>query len=464
MQIKRGQQNAVELGQPAVAGQMNKDIFNIGGQQAIGRQVAPVGVQARSARVVVSGRQMSVALELASFPAGDQHHLGMGLQPDHAIQHLCADGLQHLGPVDVGLFIKACLQLHHHGHFLAAAHGLAQQAHQLGVASGAVDGLLDGKHIRVIDRLSQEGQHAAETLKGLMNQDVTLFELLKQGHAGRHLRWVTRFEIRKTQGRGIHQIHELGQPDQIHGTRNAVERQLRQIELFEQKRRQIFGTPGRNLQPDRLTKMAVLQTLAQGGAQVLDVILVHRQIGVAGHPKLRKLTHVAPRKQLRQMRPNDARQRNKNMGPASHLLRQTDHARQDTRHLDNRNLVFPSKCITPTEAHDEVEGLVGYLRERVRRVQPHGYQQRPDLPRKVLFDPAPLRRVAIPVGDDFDTAFFQRRDQVIVVQGVLAGDQSVRRLRQPGERSHREQAFGVFALVGRQVRLSPDLKKLVQIG
>jgi hypothetical protein len=54
----------------------------------------------------------------------------VGLQAHDAVHHLRAHGLQALGPVDVGLFVEAGLQLHHHQHFLAAARGLDQQVHQ----------------------------------------------------------------------------------------------------------------------------------------------------------------------------------------------------------------------------------------------------------------------------------------------------------------------------------------------
>jgi hypothetical protein len=74
---------------------------------------------------------MGVAHAAPALAARHQQHLGMRLQADHAVHHLRADRLQHLGPVDVGLLVEARLELHHHGNFLAAPHRFAQQVHQL---------------------------------------------------------------------------------------------------------------------------------------------------------------------------------------------------------------------------------------------------------------------------------------------------------------------------------------------
>ena len=104
----------------------------------------------------------------------------MRLQADHTIQNLSADGFEHLGPIDVGFFIKAGFQLDHHGHLFATAHRLAQQVHQFSVVAGTVDGLLDGQHLRVVHGLAQERQHTAKALKRLVNQHIALLESLEE--------------------------------------------------------------------------------------------------------------------------------------------------------------------------------------------------------------------------------------------------------------------------------------------
>ena len=137
--------------------------------------MAPVGVQRGGARVVIARGQVPVAFELTAFPARDEHHLGMGFKPHHAVQHLGANRLQHFGPVDVGFLVKPGLQFHHHRHFLAPAHAFSQQVHQFGVRPGAVNGLFDRQDVRVMHRFPKKGQYPAKAFKRLVNQHITLF-------------------------------------------------------------------------------------------------------------------------------------------------------------------------------------------------------------------------------------------------------------------------------------------------
>ena len=55
---------------------------------------------------------------------------------------------------------------------------------------------------------------------------------------------------------------------------------------------------------------------------------------------------------------------------------QADHARQYARHLDDRDSIRAAEGVTPAQARDEVQGLVGDHRERVGRIQTHRHQQR----------------------------------------------------------------------------------------
>ena len=82
----------------------------------------------------------------------------------------------------------------------------------------------------------------------------------------RHLRRETGFVRREQQLGGIDQIDQLHQAHQIDRPIDPKHRGLGQLEFFAQEFRQTRRTVGRNLQPDRLTVMAVLQTLPQGHA------------------------------------------------------------------------------------------------------------------------------------------------------------------------------------------------------
>jgi hypothetical protein len=107
------------------------------------------------------------------------------LRPDDAVHHLRAHGLESLGPVDVGLLVEARLQLDHAGHFLAAPRRLDQQFHQHRLGAGAVDGLLDGQHLGVVDRLAQELHHRGEALERVVQQQVAAAAALEDRHPRR---------------------------------------------------------------------------------------------------------------------------------------------------------------------------------------------------------------------------------------------------------------------------------------
>src|SRR5690606_14700752 len=59
------------------------------------------------AGVVVAGAQMGIAHQLALLAAQDEHHLGVGLEPYHAVDHHRAGLLQAAGQLQVGLLVEA---------------------------------------------------------------------------------------------------------------------------------------------------------------------------------------------------------------------------------------------------------------------------------------------------------------------------------------------------------------------
>ena len=91
--------------------------------------------------------------------------------------------------------------------------------------------------------------------------------------------------------------------------------------------------------------MPMHQTLAQSGTQVLHLILVYGQIGMACYPKLRELLDHAAFKQLAQMGAYHAGQSDKDGLGARHFFWQTDDSRQHARHLDDRDLIAASKSV-----------------------------------------------------------------------------------------------------------------------
>ena len=210
--------------------------------------------------------------------------------------------------------------------------------------------------------------------------------------------------------------------------------------------------------------MALLQAFAQRGAQVFHFFFVHRQIGMAGDAELRKLGHGAPRKQVSQVRANQARNGDKVRLFGALDGRHAEKARQDARHFDDGDFVFAAKGVFAGEAHDEIERLVGHLWKRMRRVQAHRHQQRLHFAGKKVFHPAALARVALAVGHQFDAFFLQQRQQLVVVNGVLLGHQRMHLGRHFVVRVHGVGAALLIGFAGRQVRRHAHLKKFVQIA
>ena len=407
---------------------------------------------------------MAVVAHHPAFAARDQQHLGVRLEAHHAVDDLGADRLQPLGVVDVGLFVEARLELHHRGHFLAAPNGLAQQLDHLGLAAGAVDGLLDRQHVGVVDRLAQERQHRIEALVGLVDQHVALLHPFEEGLARLQLdRPARRVPIEPQRG-VVHLVDQLVQPHQVHRPRHAEQRLRRQGELLQQEAREELGTAGRDFQPQRLAVVAMLQADAQGGAQVLDLFLVDGQVGVAGDAELRELGHLPAGKQVGQVGADQAGDRDEGvllrpLGPGH-----AHEARQDAWHLDDGHLVFAAEGVAALEAHDEVERLVGHLRKRVRRVQPDGHQQGLHLALEERLDPAPLGGVALAVRDQLDALLLQQRQHLVVVDRVLLGHQLV----QLGAQAHiavrRLRAALFVGIEGGQLGRHAHLEELVEVA
>ena len=99
----------------------------------------------------------------------------------------------------------------------------------------------------------------------------------------------------------------------------------------------------------------------------------------------------------------------------------------------------------------------------MRGVQRNRKQKRTYLAGKKLFDPKALRGVTLGVGQHTNAHAGERRRQRIVVNRVLTRDQGLRDARQCLKGLYAASAT-VVACAGRhEVRLRPDLEKLIQI-
>mmetsp|Transcript_100847 Transcript_100847/g.281024 ORF Transcript_100847/g.281024 Transcript_100847/m.281024 type:complete len:722 (+) Transcript_100847:177-2342(+) len=424
--IEWRQQHAARQLELAQRRELAEHRIGIRREVGVGRQQAQVGVQACRLGVVVAGRDMGIAAQLAVLAARDHQQLGMGLVADDAIDDLGADRLQPLGPVDVGLFVETRLQLDDGHHLLAAPRRLDQQVHQLGLRAGAVDGLLDDQHVGVIDRLAQQLHHRLEALERVMQQHITLLQAVEDRLVPRQPAYRPgRLEGREAQAWRIGLVDQLVQAHQVDRPIDAVQRRAWQAELFEQKGRQLGRAAVHHLQPHRTAEMAGRQARAQRVAQVGDLFLVHFEVGVARDAELREGLDLAAREQLLQMGADHAGQQHEGLAAIAEAGRQLDDARQHARHLDDGDAVVAAEGILARQPRDEMQRLVGHLRKRVGRIQPDRHQQRPHLALEKLLHPAPLGLVAVGMVEDDDALLQQQGHDLLVEDPVLLVDQRV---------------------------------------
>ena len=230
----------------------------------------------------------------------------------------------------------------------------------------------------------------------------------------------------EAQRRRVGLVDQLVQAHQVDRPVDTVQRRRRQAELLQQELRQLGGAGVDHLQPHRAAEMTRGEPGAQRMAQVGDLLLVHLQVRVARDAELRERLHLAARKQLLQVGADHAGQQRERLAAVADAGRQLDDARQHPWHLDDGDAVVAAEGVLAGQPRDEVQRLVGHLREGVGRIQPHRHQQRFDLALEELLHPAPLRLVAVGVVEDDDLLLAQQRHDLLVEDVVLLVDQRVR--------------------------------------
>ena len=263
-------------------------------------------------------------------------------------------------------------------------------------------------------------------------------------------------------------VDQRGQPRDVDRAVAAVEVVLGELELLQQERSQAFGAARRHLQADRGAVVALAELALQRLAQVLDLLLVDPQVGVAGDAELRVVDDAAPREQRVQMGMDHRRQHHERVVVARYGDRQLHQSRQDPRRLDDRDRGLAAEGVVAGELDDEVEALVDDLRKGVRRVETDRRQQRPDVALVGAGDPVALGGGKVGPADQVDALARQGRQHLVVQQPVLLGDQRPdldadlaqqrprRRCRHAGGRVPAAQ---LFLDTG-----DPDLEELVEIA
>ena len=108
-QVAGRDEQRVVLVAAAVAGEVVEQLGDVGTDVGVAREDPEVLVQPGRLGVVVAGADVAVAAQLVAVVAHDEHALGVGLQPDHAVHDVDAGALELLGPADVGGLVEAGL-------------------------------------------------------------------------------------------------------------------------------------------------------------------------------------------------------------------------------------------------------------------------------------------------------------------------------------------------------------------
>ena len=169
--------------------------------------------------------------------------------------------------------------------------------------AGAVEGLLDGQHVGVGGRLLDEGlDRGGERLVGVVHQDVTLGqhreEVAVTGQLRRHQRG-PRFGGQV----GAVDIGQHPQAAEVDGHVGQEDIVLGDVDGGDEEVEQFGRDAAGHLEPDGLAEPTPVQLELDGGQQVLGVVLVDREVGVAGDPEGVVLGH----RHVREERVRDGR-------------------------------------------------------------------------------------------------------------------------------------------------------------
>ena len=213
----------------------------------------------------------------------------MRLEADDAVDDVHAHLFERPGPPDVGLLVEARLQLDDRRHLLAVLGGLNERRHDGAVAAGAIEGLLDPEHRRVLGRLRHEGlDGGGERVVGVVHQHVALAQ--QREELGRVVG--RRRQPRRRHGRpglavqvGAVQRVEPPQPAQVERRAHPEHAVGADLELGRQQVGQVLAHVGLDLEPEGLAEAAAAQLHLDRDEQVVRLVLFEREVGVAGDPE-----------------------------------------------------------------------------------------------------------------------------------------------------------------------------------
>ncbi len=241
-----------------------------------------------------------------------------------------------------------------------------------------------------------------------------------------------------------------------------------EAELGEQEARHRLRHVVGHLEAHRVAEVALRQFALQRLAQVLHLLLLDEEVGVARDPELVAAQHVHAREELGHLRVQDRCQENEIIRPGGDPLGKPEDARQHARGLHDGGARVAPEGVAAIQLDGEVEALVEDAREGMRGIEADGGEHRHHLAEEVVADPFLLQGIPFGAAQEPDALPGERRQDVLVEQPVLALDDALGARGHLAEDLERREAVGAGGARGHLDLLlharEPDLEELVEVG
>ncbi len=323
----------------------------------------------------------------------------MGLEPDESVDDVGAGLLELAGPDDVRLLVEAGLDLDEDDDLLALLGGPDEVADDGGVAARPVERLLDGQDLGVVGRLGDEPLDGRrEALVRVVDEDVAGPD--RAEHVGR-LVVVRRQEPGRDDrrpGRGLEvgsiELGDRPQAGQVEHAADVVAVILGQADAAKEDEAGRGRHRALDLEADRLAEAASSELLLDRHDEVVGLVLLDGEVGVAGDPEQVRLEDLHAAEQEVEVRLDDLVEEHVRVGLDLH------EAGQDLGDLDPGEATLVGLRVAHADGDREAQRAdVG---ERMARIDGQRGEDREDLVDEPLAQPGVMVRQR-GVVDDGDT-------------------------------------------------------------
>ena len=195
---------------------------------------------------------------------------------------------------------------------------------------------------------------------------------------------------------------------------------------MEEELFQFCRAPGGDFQPYRVAVMSLRQFTLQCRAQVLDFLLVKKEVGIARHPEGIGADNFHPFEQCADKSLQYRGEQDQSDAFGGDFFRQLDDARQYAWRLDDGRARVAAEGVASLELNGEIEGFVEHPWKRMGRVQTDRSQHRDHFPPEIFVQPVPLLLAPVFFREEFDALTRKGGEYLVIEQPVLLGHQQMR--------------------------------------